>query len=141
VYSLAALIGVEDDPGDDLLAAPDGDRHHQCRICQSGVVVLAQGEADEPPGGDIEHAVRVQLALGGGDLGAVAVPLAVELLGGELPPDQVGCAPGAPPGRVVLFRRRFGRACRPCSRMSSAMVFSLTRQPASRRSAVIRGAP
>src|SRR5262249_17940606 len=45
------------------------------------------------------------------------------------------------PGRVVPLRLCFRRATRPCSRISAATVFLLTRQPASRRPAVIRGAP
>ena len=45
------------------------------------------------------------------------------------------------PGRVVCRRRRGGRARSPCSAISSATVFSLTRQPAARSSAVIRGEP
>ncbi len=45
------------------------------------------------------------------------------------------------PGRVVAFRLFFRRAASPSSRISSATVFSLTFQPASFRSAVIRGDP
>ena len=46
------------------------------------------------------------------------------------------------PGRVVPLRPpRPGRAARPCSRISAATVFSLTRQPASRSALVIRGDP
>jgi hypothetical protein len=71
-------------------------------------VVLAQGKPDDPPGGHIEHAGQVQLALGGDDLGAVAVPLAIELLGGEVPADQVWrrLAPSPRPscGAPVAFR-------------------------------------
>jgi hypothetical protein len=44
-----ALVAVEDDPGDGLLAAADRDRHLQCGGGQVGVVVLAQGEPDDPP--------------------------------------------------------------------------------------------
>jgi hypothetical protein len=45
------------------------------------------------------------------------------------------------PGRVVALRRFLRRAARPCSRISTATVFSLTFQPASRSAAVIRGDP
>ena len=45
------------------------------------------------------------------------------------------------PGRVADLRVFFGRATRPSSRITAATVFSLTVQPASRRSAVIRGDP
>ena len=44
-------------------------------------------------------------------------------------------------GRVVALRFFFRRAARPSSRISPATVFSLTRHPASLRSAVIRGEP
>ena len=43
-----------------------------------------------------------QLSLVSVDLDAVAVPLAVQLFGGEVAPDQVRCPPLAPPGRVVI---------------------------------------
>ena len=45
------------------------------------------------------------------------------------------------PGRVVAVRFFFRRAASPCSRISPATVFSLSRQPASRSAAVIRGDP
>ena len=45
------------------------------------------------------------------------------------------------PGRVLPLRRFFGRAARPISAISAATVFLLTRQPRSRRSAVIIGDP
>jgi len=45
------------------------------------------------------------------------------------------------PGRVVHLRLRFCRAARPNSPIKPATVLLLTRQPASRRSAVIRGDP
>ena len=72
-------------------------RHGQRRVDQLGVVMLAQGEADEPPRAHVQHRVQVQLALGGDDLGAVAIPLAVDPLGGEPAPDQVRGPPPAPP--------------------------------------------
>jgi len=45
------------------------------------------------------------------------------------------------PGRVVDLRFFSRLAARPSSRISPATVFSLTRHPAARRSAVIRGDP
>jgi hypothetical protein len=45
------------------------------------------------------------------------------------------------PGRVVARRRFLRLAARFCSRSSAATVFSLTRHPLSRRSAVILAAP
>jgi len=87
----------------------------------------------------------VQLAFPGDDLGAVAVPLAVDPVRGELAPDQVRCALACCrpfPGRVVPLRPFLpGRAARPCPRISAATVFSLTRQPASRSALAIRGDP
>jgi len=45
------------------------------------------------------------------------------------------------PGRVVPLRRFLRRAARPISAITAATVFLLTRQPRSRRSAVIIGDP
>src|SRR3712207_4592345 len=42
---LAALVGVQDDPGDRVPPAAHRDRHGQRRVGQPGVVMLAQGEA------------------------------------------------------------------------------------------------
>jgi hypothetical protein len=39
---------VHDHPGNGGLAAPDRDRHLQSRLGQGGVVVLAEGEPDDP---------------------------------------------------------------------------------------------
>ena len=83
----------------------------------------------------------MQLALTGADLGAVAVPFLVDPLRGEVPFTRSGARQRPLLGRVVDLRRLLRRAARPCSRISAATVFSLTDQPASRRSAVIRGAP
>lgn len=44
-------------------------------------------------------------------------------------------------GLVVPRRLRLRRAIKPCSAISVATVFTLTRQPSARRSAVIRGDP
>ena len=83
----------------------------------------------------------MELALAGGDLGAVAVPPDVDLLRREVPLDQVRRVPRPLPGRVVALRFFFRRAARPSSRITAATVFLLTAQPSSRRSAVIRGEP
>jgi hypothetical protein len=45
------------------------------------------------------------------------------------------------PGRVEALRLFLRLAARCCSRITAATVFSLTAQPASRRSAVILGDP
>jgi hypothetical protein len=72
---------------------------------QVGVVVLAQGEPDDPPRAHVQHRVEVELALVGGDLGAIAIPLVVEPIGAEVPADQVRCPPPAPalPGGLPAF--------------------------------------
>ena len=77
---LTSLIGVEYDPGHRVCAAADRDRHRQRPVGQIGIVMLRHGEPDDPPRPHIEHAVQVQLALIGDDLGAVAKPLLVELV-------------------------------------------------------------
>jgi hypothetical protein len=88
---------VQDDPGDRVPPAADRDRHGQRRVGQLGVVMGAEGEADDPPRSHVQHAVEIQLALVGDDLGAIAVPLAVDLPSGKPPPDQVRGPPPAPP--------------------------------------------
>ena len=60
---------------------------------------------------------------------------------GKSRPIRSGARHRPRPGRVVLLRRFLTRARKPSSRMITATVFSLTRQPASRSSAVIRGEP
>jgi hypothetical protein len=52
-------------------------RHGQRRVDERGVVMLAQGEADQSPRAHVQHRGQVQLALGGDDLGAIAIPLAM----------------------------------------------------------------
>src|SRR5680860_1679912 len=84
---------MEDDPGDGLLAAADRDRHLQRGDGQVGVVVLAQGEPDDAPRTHVQHAVQVELALVGGNLGAIPVPLAIHRGGREIAADQVRCPP------------------------------------------------
>ncbi len=44
----------------------------------------------------VQHAVEVELAFVGDDLGAIAVPLVVEPVGGEVAPDQVRRPPPSP---------------------------------------------
>ena len=135
----AALVGVQDHAGD--LPAARRHRHRQRAVGQLRIVVLAEREPEHPPGGHVQDRGQVELALTGGDLGAVAVPLAVDLLAGKSRLTRSGARQRSLPGRVVAVRFFFRRAARPCSRISAATVFSLTRQPASRRSAVIRGRP
>ena len=77
---VAALVGVQDLPGDRVPPAADRDRHGQRGVGQRGVGMLAQGEPDHAAGGHVQHAVEEQLALPGGDLGAISVPLAVGCL-------------------------------------------------------------
>ena len=107
-------------------------------------MMLRQREAEDPARAHVQDRGEVELALLRGDLGMVAVPLDVDLLRREVPPDQVrgalaSCRPL--PGRVVALRFFFRRAARPSSRITAATVFLLTAQPSSRRSAVIRGDP
>ena len=59
---LTALVGVQDDTGDDVLAAAHRDRHRQCRVGEVGVVVLAEGEPDDAPAAHVQHRVQEQLA-------------------------------------------------------------------------------
>ena len=56
-------------------------------------------------------------------------------------PTRSGARHRSLPGRVSDRRRFLRRAARPSSRISCATVFTLTCQPASRMSAVIRGDP
>jgi hypothetical protein len=100
--ALGALIGVEDDPGDRVRAAADGDRHRQRRIGQVGVVVLAQGEPEDASGGAVQHAVqpddRNSLPWSVG----ISVPSPYHLRFGwsaaNAPADQVWGPPAAPSG-------------------------------------------
>jgi hypothetical protein len=62
-------------------------------------------------------------------------------LAGKSRPIRSGARHLPVPDRVLCLRRFFALAIRRCSRMILATVFSLTRQPASRRSSVIRGEP
>jgi threonine dehydrogenase-like Zn-dependent dehydrogenase len=84
--AFAAAVGVHDDAGD--LAAAHRHRHGQRAVGQSGVVVLAEREAEYPPGGHVQDRGQVELALPGLDLGAIAVPFLVDLLRGEVPLDS-----------------------------------------------------
>src|SRR5204862_479817 len=67
--------------------------------------------------------------------------LRLSVLAGKSRPIRSGARHRPFPCRVVCLRRFFARATKCCSRMIAATVFSLTRQPASRRSSVIRGEP
>src|SRR5512142_2753768 len=71
-------------------------------VGQLRVVMLAQGEPPDPARAHVQHRGELELALTGGDLGPVAVPLAVDVPGGEAPLDPAGCPPPAParPGRA-----------------------------------------
>ncbi len=51
-------------------------------------MVLAEREAEYPPGGHVQDRGQVELALPGLDLGAIAVPFLVDLLRGEVPLDS-----------------------------------------------------
>ena len=137
---LAALIGVHDHPGH--VPAAHRHRHDQRGVGQLRVMMLGQGEPEHPAGGRVQHRREVQLALIGVDIGAVAVPLLVDLGRGEVPLDQVPApASGLSPAGVVARRLFVRRAARPISRSRAATVFLLTAQPASFRSAVMRGEP
>jgi hypothetical protein len=57
--TLAALVGVQDHPGDRVLAAPDRDGHRQRGVGQCGVVMLGQGEADDAPRAHVQHRGQV----------------------------------------------------------------------------------
>src|SRR6266545_7498147 len=59
--------------------------------------MLAEGEPEDPARARVKHRVQVELALSRPDLGAVAVPPAVDPVGRELAPDQVRCPPPAFP--------------------------------------------
>jgi hypothetical protein len=104
-FALAALVGVHDDAGH--LAATRRHGHDQGVVGEPGVVVLAERVPEHPAGGHIHHRSQVQLALAGLDLGAVAVPLDVDLLRREVPLDQVRRPPAAfpRPGRSPALLR------------------------------------
>jgi hypothetical protein len=104
-------------------------------------VVLRHREPDDPAGRYIEHAVEIYPALLGADLGAVAIPLSLIVAAAKSRPTRSGARHPPRPGRGGWCRRRFGRARRPSSAMIWATVFTLTRQPSPRSSAVIRGDP
>jgi hypothetical protein len=88
---------VHDHLADRGLAAADRDRHRQRGLRQVGVVVLTDREPDDPARPHVQHAVQVELALLGRELGAVAVPLAVQLVAAKFRPIRSG-ADGAPWG-------------------------------------------
>ena len=111
--AFAALIGVHDHCGDGFAAAADRDRHDQRVVGQVGVVVFTQAEPDDAPRRHVQDAVQVELAVVGGYLGAVAVPLAVEPVGGEVTPDQVRRPPPAPPRTGGLLTATFPPGSQP----------------------------
>src|SRR5690242_9364172 len=94
--------------------------HGQRAVGQLRVVMLAEREAKDPPGGHIQYRGQVELALPGGNLGAIPIPLAVDLAGGEVAADQVRCPPPAlarpggalavllPPRRQLLLAHQRG---------------------------------
>ena len=73
---LAALVGVEDHAGD--VAAAHRGGHAQRRLGQRRVVMLAHGEARQPPRRQVQHGGQVELALVGGDLGQVPAPALID---------------------------------------------------------------
>ena len=105
---LAALVGVQDAPRRSRPAPPRTATAIAAPRGQRGVVMLAEGEPDDPSRAHVQHAVQEQLALVGDDLGAVAVPLAVEpARRRSRARSGPGPATGPCPGRVVCLRRRF----------------------------------
>jgi hypothetical protein len=122
-------------------ATADRDGHTDRCSRQFGVVMDAHGEPQAAPPVQVQHRREMQFALVGGDLGQVPDPARVRpLWRAELTPEQVrGLARAAVrPGRA---RPRVRRATKCCSAISVATVLGETRQPISRRSAVIRGDP
>jgi hypothetical protein len=71
-------------------------RHLQRRLGELGVVMGPDAEPDDAARAHVQHAVQVQLALVGWDLGAVAIPLAVEPIRGEVTLEQVRCPTTVP---------------------------------------------
>ena len=59
---LAALVGMQNHPGDGVLAPADCDRHLQPGLGQVGVAVLADGEPDDAARPHVQHRVQVELA-------------------------------------------------------------------------------
>ena len=97
----------------------------------------------QPPRMQVQHRGEVELALVGGDLGQIAAPAHVRPRGRVKSRPSASGALRADLSGLVVDRAACvcGRATSPCSAISAATVFSLTRQPSSRRSAVIRGDP
>ena len=101
VYS--AAVGVHDDAGD--LAAAHRHRHGQRAVGQSGVVVLAEREAEYPPGGHVQDRGQVELALPGLDLGAIRKAGTVVVVG--LSNEREGApVPGFNAITVAMFQKR-----------------------------------
>ncbi len=99
-------------------------------------------EAGQPAGGEVLDGGQVERALVGGDLGQVIAPALIDPLGAEVPAYQVRDRRRRLVGRVRDRRRRFGdRPDRPWRAIDAATVLTDTFQPASTRSANIRGDP
>ena len=87
------IIGVEHHPSH--RPTTDRDRHTQRRPGQFGVVPLAQGEPDAPPGMQIQDRGQVENTLPSGDLGQITTPRDVRP-GGCRNPDPPRPAPSGP---------------------------------------------
>src|SRR3954454_19434550 len=121
---LAALVGAHEHVGQGVLPAADRDGHLQGCLGEVGVVVLAEGEPNDPPPAHVQYRVQIELALVGSDRGAVAVPLVVEPIGCESRPIRSG---SPPPGlRVGLLALLAPPSGKPELRIGAATVFSLT---------------
>lgn len=137
---LAALVAVEHDAVD--VAAAHRGGHAQRGLGDRRVVVLAHGEAWQPPGREVEHGGQVELALAGGDLGQVPAPALIDPLGAEVPLHQVrdrrsGFVRTGETAALALGRP----AARPWRAIEAATVFFDTFQPAAARSSHTRGNP
>src|SRR4051794_35507452 len=78
---LAALVGAHEHVGQGVLPAADRDGHLPGCLGEVGVVVLAEGEPNDPPPAQAHSGAQVDRALVGSDGGAVVVPLVLEPIG------------------------------------------------------------
>jgi hypothetical protein len=90
VYSFAAAVAVED-RGLHPLPTAGGRSGVQGIGDQPGVVVATHRPAQQVPRCQLEHAGQVQPALVGGDVGHIATPGDIRLVGVEQPTQEVGC--------------------------------------------------